>query len=125
LTTAEVKFALWTTIYSLIEIKTLCQTLKPPKKYKELAILSRQYLNTVKNFHNNTAEQRLEFFYKTDALRKTQRFAQLLEVFTYFDIPINTIQNLQHKLQHINTAILDKKNIAAEIKNLQLKICKM
>jgi tRNA nucleotidyltransferase (CCA-adding enzyme) len=125
LTTAEVKFALWTTIHSLAEIKTLCQTLKTPKKYKKLATLSKQYMNIAQNFHTHTAEQKLEFFHHTDAIRQHKRFGQLLEVFKYFNINIKTIQNLHHKLQHIDTTTLDKQNIITEIKNLQLKICKM
>jgi tRNA nucleotidyltransferase (CCA-adding enzyme) len=123
--TPEIKFAIWLQNYTQIEIKSLCKKIKAPKKYSEIAIFSQGFFDIAKQFNTLNSVEKLEFFSKTDSVRRVERFNKILQVFEFFNIDTKAIKNINSKLQNIDASKLDKKNIAQEIKNARLKICKI
>jgi tRNA nucleotidyltransferase (CCA-adding enzyme) len=121
----EIKFAIWLQNYTQVEIKSLCKKIKAPKKYSEIAIFSKGFLDIAKHFNTLNSVEKLEFFSKTDSVRRVERFNKILQVFEFFNIDTKAIKNINSKLQNIDASKLDKKNIAQEIKNARLKICKI
>lgn len=121
----EMKFAIWLQKYTTHEVKQVCKKLGVPKKYKELALLTNGFFDYVVDFNSSTAEQKLEFFSKTDSTRRFDRFNKLLSIFKTLRVDINAILHTNMLLKNIDVSKLDKNNIAQEIKIQRLKICKM
>ncbi len=110
-----VKFSIWLKDENDEAIKTLCGQIKCPKNYEQLARLTAQYYQFVKTFKNKSSKEVFDFFTKTDALRRQQRFSDLLEVFSLMDIDVKSVIKLRGLLSAIDVAKLDKSNIAQAI----------
>jgi hypothetical protein len=63
-----------------------------------------------------------DFFTNTDALRRKDRFAQLLKTFTLLGVDTKPIVELRDLFNAINVSQLDKTNIATAIKFEKQKI---
>ncbi|MDC9727113.1 MAG: polynucleotide adenylyltransferase [Candidatus Thioglobus sp.] len=111
----HLKFCLWLVAENLDNIIQVCQQLKVPKQYEQLAKLSAQFYQFVQAFEQQTVEAINDFFIKTDALRRQDRFEELLQVFQLLAVDINPIAALKKQLASIDIASLDKANIAQAI----------
>ena len=112
---AYLKFCIWLINENLSDISAICQRLKAPKQYEQLAKLSAQFYAFVKSFDEQTVESIYEFFVKTDALRRQERFEDLLSVFQLLLVDVDAIVELKNQLSSIDIASLDKTNIAQAI----------
>jgi tRNA nucleotidyltransferase (CCA-adding enzyme) len=111
----HLKFCIWLINESPSDIVTLCQQLKAPKQYEQLAKLSAHFYSFVKSFDEQSSDAIYEFFAKTDALRRKDRFEDLLSVFQLLSVNIDAIVKLKDQLSSIDIASLDKANIAQAI----------
>ena len=96
-------------------IDQLCQRLKCPKNYEQLAKLSAQFYSFVQSFDSQSVDSIVDFFAKTDALRRKDRFVELLAVYQLLAINVDAIKELTKQLGLIDVAVLDKTNIAQAI----------
>ncbi len=117
-----IKFAVWLHNETAHAIEQLCQHIKCPKEYTQLAVLTSQWQTVASQLEQQSAEDILTFFNRTDALRRKQRFEQLLTIFTLLGIEVEPIKQLHNQLDHIDIASLDKSNIAEAIQNEKLSI---
>ncbi len=112
---ALLKFCVWLIGEKVDAIAQLCQRLKCPKQYRQLAKLSAQFYPLVQAFDAQTVELIEDFFAKTDALRRQDRFADLLKVYQLLSVNVESIITLKNLLGAIDIASLDKANIAQAI----------
>jgi tRNA nucleotidyltransferase (CCA-adding enzyme) len=112
----QIKFAIWLKDENQTAIDGLCKRIKCPKKYQELAKLLNNTHQFVKIFSEQSADDMFDFFAKTDALRRKDRFFELLEIFTLLGIDIKPIVALRDLLNAIDVSQLDKTDIAQAIK---------
>ena len=118
----DIKFSVWLSMEKLPVIQNLCKVIKCPKKYEELALLSAQYLPLAKIFIKHSAQNILDFFIKTDALRRKARFDKLLAVFAFFKVDIKPIINLKKQLMNIDVSTFDKLTIQKAVSEKRLEI---
>jgi len=117
-----IKFAVWLHNERVDTIEQLCQHIKCPKEYTQLATLTSQWRVIADQLEQQDAEGVLEFFNRTDALRRKERFEQLLAIFVLLGIEVEPIKQLRDQLGAIDIASLDKSNIAKAIKDKKLSI---
>ncbi|HIG88742.1 MAG TPA: polynucleotide adenylyltransferase [Candidatus Thioglobus sp.] len=117
-----IKFAVWLNRESIQSIAKLCKVIKCPKEYEQLALLSSEWSRFANVFIQHDSKEILEFFTKTDALRRKERFKSLLVVFELLDINIQLIVQLQDQLSVIDVSKLDKNNIAKAIVNKKMDV---
>lgn len=117
-----VRFSLWLHNESADTIERLCQHIKCPKEYTQLAILTSQWRVVAGQLENQSADDILRFFNRTDALRRKERFEQLLAIFVLLGIKVESITQLRDQLKNIDIASLDKGNIAEAIQNEKISI---
>ncbi|ALE52692.1 polynucleotide adenylyltransferase [Candidatus Thioglobus autotrophicus] len=122
---SQLKFCVWLIQESVENIDQLCQRLKCPKHYEQLAKLSAQFYQFVQSFTQQTPEEVFEFFAKTDALRRKDRFVDLLAVYQLLSINVDAINRLAEQLATIDIASLDKSNIAQAIANEKRSIIQL
>ncbi len=118
---AYVKFAIWLKDESDENITKLCNSIKCPKQYEQLASLSSKYYGFVaqKSYDTNSV---ITFLSGTDALRRQDRFEDLLEVFKLLGLNIGWIVELKSILKSIDASKLDKTNIAKSIQDEKVRI---
>jgi len=75
----------------------LCEQIKAPNDYRELTVLATQQLSAVAGA--DTPQQAFAILEAADALRRPERFTQLLEVCTQLSISNQNVQRLQRALQ--------------------------
>jgi len=119
---AIIKFALWLHNQSTDAIGQLCRHIKCPKEYSQLATLTSQWQSFARQIQQQSAEELLRFFARTDALSRKQRFEQLLTIFALLGIEVKPIRQLRNQLDNIDIASLDKSNIAEAIQTKKLAI---
>jgi tRNA nucleotidyltransferase (CCA-adding enzyme) len=112
---APLKFCVWLVNEPMVSIDQLCKRLKCPKNYEQLAKLSAQFYSFVQSFDSQTVDSIVDFFAKTDALRRKDRFVELLTVYQLLAINVDAIEELTKQLSSIDIAALDKTNIAQAI----------
>jgi tRNA nucleotidyltransferase (CCA-adding enzyme) len=110
-----IKFCIWLIDENLADIKAVCQRLKTPKQYEQLAKLSAEFYIFVQSFNEQTTDLIYNFFAKTDALRRQDRFADLLKIYQLLSIDTLKIIKLKKLLLAIDIASLDKTDIARAI----------
>ncbi len=120
-----IKFAVWLHNESVGTIEQLCQYIKCPKEYTHLAILTSQWRVVAHQLEQENAEVVLDFFRRTDALRRKWRFEQLLAVFVLLGVEVGPIKQLRDHLNDIDITNLNKSNIAEEIHNKKLLIIEL
>jgi len=111
----HLKFCVWLINEKVDTISQLCKRLKCPKQYEQLAKLSAQFYELVQSFDDQTAELIYDFFAKTDALRRKDRFEDLLKVYKLLLVNVDGVIKLKGLLGAIDIASLDKTNIAQAI----------
>ena len=75
-----VRFALLASALAEDEVNTLCRRLRAPNEVRELALLVCRNREGLRAVNSATAAELLELLKRTDALRRPERFAELLEV---------------------------------------------
>ncbi len=123
-TAVHIKFALWLQDEDSQAISALCKDIKCPKKYEQLATLLSTTYSLVKNFDSQSVDKVFNFFAQTDALRRQERFAELLSVFELLGIEVGRIIKLRDLLTAIDVSTLDKNNIGAELQAQKKSIIK-
>ncbi|QKQ24271.1 polynucleotide adenylyltransferase [Candidatus Ruthia endofausta] len=112
---AHIKFSIWLKDEKRRNIKALCNTIKCPKQYQQLSELSSQFCQFAQGFTNQSSNEIFDFFIKTDALRRKDRFEDLLTVFQLLAIDIAPIKHLKDLLKDIDISKLDKLDIGKAI----------
>lgn len=107
----QIRFSIWLKDEKQVAIAELCERIKCPKKYQELAKLVSEHYQFAKIFNTQSSHKIFDFFAKTDALRRKDRFAQLLTTFKLLDIEVSRIIELCDLLGTIDVAQLDKRYI--------------
>lgn len=110
-----IKFALWLKDEDSQAISALCKGIKCPKKYQQLAKLLSKTYQFATSFNTQSSDEVFNFFMQTDALRRQERFADLLSAFELLNIDVSRIIKLRDLLGAIDVSTLDKNNISAEI----------
>ncbi|MCH9750063.1 MAG: polynucleotide adenylyltransferase [Proteobacteria bacterium] len=121
----QLKFCIWLIQESVADIDQLCQRLKCPKHYEQLAKLSAQFYSNVRSFKQQSVDEIFDFFAKTDALRRKDRFVDLLAVYQLLSIDVSSIARLAKQLSGIDISALDKTNIAQAIANEKRSIIRL
>lgn len=108
----QIKFSIWLKDEKQTAIVELCERIKCPKKYQQLAKLVSGYYRFAENFNTQSNDEVFNFFVKTDALRRKQRFIELLATFKLLDIDVSRIVELRDLLDAIDIVQLDKRYTA-------------
>ncbi|CAC9448107.1 CCA tRNA nucleotidyltransferase (EC 2.7.7.72) [uncultured Gammaproteobacteria bacterium] len=119
-----IKFAIWLKDEKAEAITELCNRIKCPKKYEQLAKLVNKTYQFATNFDTQSSDAVFNFFAKTDALRRQERFAELLMTFELLGIDVSRIIELRDLLDMMDISRLNKENIGAEIQIEKQRIIK-
>ncbi|MBW5290533.1 MAG: tRNA nucleotidyltransferase [Candidatus Ruthia sp. Asou_11_S2] len=112
---AHIKFSIWLKDENRRNIKALCNAIKCPKQYQQLSELVSQFYQFSQDFPNQSSNEIFDFFTKTDALRRKDRFEDLLTTFQLLAIDITPIKHLRDLLKDIDVSKLDKSDIGKAI----------
>ena len=118
----DVKFALWLHQEKLEDISVLCTHLKCPKDYQQIAELVAEWHFFSKHLLSHSAEEVLDFYLKTDSLRRQRRFEKILIAFKELGIDIKPISEILVALKTINVSKLDKALIVEQIAQKRLSV---
>jgi len=113
--TIEVRFALWLYRQSPGNIGLICDHLKCPKDMQHIAELVSIWHNFADNFLSHEPEEILNFYLKTDGLRRQKRFEIILNAFESLNIDASLIVELKTQLNSIRISDLKNLNIAQEL----------
>jgi len=72
------------------EVEALCERLRAPNEVRELAVMGSKQKQAIRAAHSATPQALLELLKGTDAFRRPERFAELLEVARLADPAIDT-----------------------------------
>ncbi len=117
-----IKFALWLHNERTDAIEQLCQHIKCPKEYAQLAMLTAHWSDMASQLGQHSADEVLEFFNRTDALRRKERFEQLLTIFSLLGTDVDPIKQLRDQLSAIDISSLGKSDIAKAIQSEKISI---
>ena len=118
----DVKFALWLHEQKLEDISALCSHLKCPKDYQQIAELVAEWHFFSKHLLSHSTEEVLNFYLKTDSLRRQRRFEKILIAFKELGIDIKPISEILVALKTINVSKLDKALIVEQIAQKRLSV---
>lgn len=116
------KFALWLKDQHSEQIQSLCQQLHCPKHYTTLASLFSQWRKAAFDWCTLDAQQLLEFLLRVDALRREQRFLELLQGYDLLGADTQSLSTLVQQLRSIDIATLDQDNIAKSLHQARLAL---
>ena len=117
-----VKWAVFLSKATEDEVKKVFKKISLPKNFKELVLLTIRFQDIAKNFNEQTTEIIFKFYKATDALRRLERFEQLLEIFKFLNIEVEKIKLLQEKILKIDVKKIDKEVIVVELPKKQKKV---
>ena len=120
--TSEVRLALWLYDQNPSNIGLLCEHLKCPKDIQQIAELVSIWHNFVSDFLSHKPEEILNFYLKTDGLRRQKRFELILDSFKYLNIDTSPIVKLKNQLNSIKISDLKNINIAQELAEERLSV---
>ena len=120
--TSEVRLALWLYDQNPSNIGLLCEHLKCPKDIQQIAELVSIWHNFVSDFLSHKPEEILNFYLKTDGLRRQKRFELILDSFKYLNIDTSPIVELKNQLNSIKRSDLKNINIAQELAEERLSV---
>ena len=120
--TSEVRLALWLYDQNPSNIGLLCEHLKCPKDIQQIAELVSIWHNFVSDFLSHKPEEILNFYLKTDGLRRQKRFELILDSFKYLNIDASPIVQLKNQLNSIKISDLKNINIAQELAEERLSV---
>lgn len=112
---SEVTFALWLYDQKPGNIELLCEHLKCPKDMQQIAELVSSWHDFASDFLSHQPEEILNFYLKTDGLRRQKRFELILESFKNLNIDTSKIDQLKTQLNLIKISDLKNINIAQEL----------
>jgi len=118
----EVKFALWLYNQSTTNIQSLCEHLKCPKDFQQIAELVSMWHHFASEFVDHSPQDILNFFLKSDGLRRQKRFEIILTTFDNLGINTAHIVQLQTLLNSIKISDLKNLNIAQELLEERLSV---
>ena len=118
----DVKFALWLHQEKLEDILALCSHLKCPKDYQQVAELVAEWYFFSKDLLSHSAQEVLDFYLKTDSLRRQRRFEKILIAFKELGIDVKPISEILVALKTINVSKLDKAQIVEQIAQKRLSV---
>jgi len=119
---SEVKFALLLYQQNKEDIKELCDYLKCPKDFHQIAELVSEWHSFAMDFMSHSSQDILSFYLNNDALRRQRRFEILLTTFSYLEINTKPIIELLGLLKSIKISSLKNINIAQEIAEERLLV---
>ena len=120
--TSEVRLALWLYDQNPSNIGLLCEHLKCPKDIQQIAELVSIWHNFVSDFLSHKPEEILNFYLKTEGLRRQKRFELILDSFKYINIDTSPIVQLKNQLNSIKISDLKNINIAQELAEERLSV---
>ena len=118
----EVKFALWLHEEKLEDITSLCSHLRCPKDYQQIAELVAGWYFFSKDLLSYSAQEVLDFYLKTDSLRRQRRFEKILIAFKELGVDVKPISEILVALKAINVSKLDKALIVEQIAQKRLSV---
>lgn len=128
---AVIRFACLLSLADKLDIDALCDHLRTPNAYKDLALQLGQHHRDLSQFDQLSAEDKLNIILKLDLIRRPQRLPLLLESLSVLHTKSNTSQ-LENILEQI--ALIQPKQLMAEgfkgpalgeaIKQRRLEICR-
>ena len=118
----DVKFALWLHEEKLEDITSLCSHLRCPKDYQQIAELVAGWYFFSEDLLSYTAQEVLDFYLKTDSLRRQSRFEKILIAFKELGIDVKPISEILVALKTINVSKLDKTLIVEQIAQKRLSV---
>ncbi len=124
-TSGVIKFALWLKDETQGAITNLCKAINCPKEYSQLALLVNNWQDLANNILNRDKEEVLEFFLKTDAFRRKDRFESIVRAFEIMGIDTSVINKIRQELENIDISSLDKNNMKQEIYSERLKVVEL
>jgi tRNA nucleotidyltransferase (CCA-adding enzyme) len=119
---SEVTFALWLYDQKPGNIELLCEHLKCPKDMQQIAELVSSWHDFASDFLSHQPEEILNFYLKTDGLRRQKRFELILESFKNLNIDTSKIDQLKTQLNLIKISDLKNINIAQELAEERLLV---
>ena len=120
--TSEVRLALWLYDQNPSNIGLLCEHLKCPKDIQQIAELVSIWHNFVSDFLSHKPEEILNFYLKTDGLRRQKRFELILDCFKYINIDTSPKKKKKNQLNSIKISDLKNINIAQELAEERLSV---
>ena len=118
----EVRFALWLHKQNTENVLKLCEHLKCPKDFQQIAELVAEWHHFAKALLSYSPEEILNFYLKNDGLRRQRRFQIILTAFDYLEINTKSINELLELLNDIEISKLDNLNIAQELTQERLSV---
>ena len=118
----EVTFSLWLYNQKLKNIEALCDHLRCPRDFQQIAELVSEWHHLAMNFLSFSPHAILNFYLKNDGLRRHRRFQLILTAFDCLGINIKPIIKLLELLKSIQISKLANINIAEEIVQERLSI---
>ena len=118
----EVTFSLWLYKQKLQNIEALCDHLRCPRDFQQIAELVSEWHHLAMNFLSFSPHAILNFYLKNDGLRRHRRFQLILTAFDCLGINIKPIIKLLELLKSIQISKLANINIAEEIVQERLSI---
>ncbi len=118
----EVKFALWLHNQSKRNIESLCGHLRCPKDFQQITEIVSIWHQFASEFINHSPQDVLNFFLKSDGLRRQKRFEIILITFDNIGIDTTCIVQLQRLLNSIRISDLKNLNIAQELADERLSV---
>ena len=98
------------------------ENLKCPKDMQQIAELVRSWHDFASDFLSHQPEEILNFYLKTDGLRRQMRFELILESFKNLNIDTSKIDQLKTQLNLIKISDLKNINIAQELAEERLLV---
>ncbi len=122
----NIKWGLLCAGLSIDASKKLNKRLKTPKTMHQLANLSATYTKFAQSFIIHSPTTILDFYLKTDSLRRQQRFQDLLAVFGLLKISVDTdaIKFVHQQLLNIDISKLKTPNIATQLTQKRKQVVK-
>lgn len=108
---AVIRFACLLSLADKLDIDALCDRLRTPNAYKDLALQLGQHHRDLSQFDQLSAEDKLNIILKLDLIRRPQRLPLLLESLSVLHTKSNTSQ-LENILEQI--ALIQPKQLMAE-----------
>ena len=118
----EVTFSLWLYNQKLQNIEALCDHLRCPRDFQQIAELVSEWHHFAMNFLSFSPQEILNFYLKNDGLRRHRRFQLILIAFDCLGINTKPIIKLLELLKSIQISKLANINIAEEIVQERLSI---
>ena len=100
----------------------MCSHLKCPKDYQQIAELVSEWYLFSKDLLSHAAQEVLDFYLKTDSLRRQSRFEKILIAFKELGIDVKPILEILVALKTINVSKLDKALIVEQIAQKRLSV---